>query len=72
MPEAEISKDKLNIVDCLISLEFASSRGDAKKLIAGGGVRVNDKPVDSIDFTCPAETFVLKKGKKNIIKVIVK
>ena len=72
MPESEISKDKLNIVDCLISLEFASSRGDAKKLIAGGGVRVNDKPVDSIDFTCPAETFVLKKGKKNIIKVIVK
>ncbi len=72
MPEVEIDKANLNIVDCLVAIKFATSRGDAKKLILGGGVRVNDSVVNNIEFTCPNETFVLKKGKKNIVKVKVK
>lgn len=72
MLEKEISKDDLNIIDCLVALNFASSRGDAKKLILGGGVKVNDEVINTIDFNCPSQSFVLKKGKKNIIRVIVK
>lgn len=72
MPEVELSKENLNIIDCLVALGFASSRGDAKKLVQGGGVKVNDETVSSLDYTCPATDFVLKKGKKNIVKVNVK
>ncbi len=70
--EKEIFSQNLNIIDVLTSLGFAQSRGDAKKLIAGGGIKINDEVIFDIDYICPKENFVLKKGKKNIIRVIVK
>ena len=72
MPEVELNKENLNIIDCLVALKFATSRGDAKKLVQGGGVKVNDETITSLDYGCPATDFVLKKGKKNIVKVNVK
>ena len=72
MLEKEISNSQLNIIDCLVALGFASSRGEAKQLIAGGGVKVNEEVVTTFDFICPSEPFIIKKGKKNIIRVIVK
>ena len=71
MPEVSVTKDDLEIIDCLVKLEFASSRGDAKKLILGGGIKVNDETVTGLDYICPSSGFVLKKGKKNIVKVNV-
>ncbi len=71
MPEAKIAKADLGIIDCLVKLGLASSRGDAKKLILGGGIKVNDETITSLDYTCPSSEFVLKKGKKTIIKVNV-
>ena len=72
MLEKHISIHELNIVDVLLSLGFATSRGDAKKLILGGGIKVNDKVINEFDYQCPKENFVIKKGKKNIVRVIVK
>ncbi len=72
MQEKEISARYLNIIDVLTGIGFAQSRGDAKKLIAGGGIKINDEVIFDIDYICPKENFVLKKGKKNILRVIVK
>ena len=72
MQEKELEKSNLNIIDCLISLNLASSRGDAKKLLAGGGVKVNDEIITDTNYTCPAQNFVLRKGKKTILRVLVK
>lgn len=72
MLEKSIDAADLNIIDTLIKLELAQSRGDAKKLLAGGGIKVNDAVITDFEFNCPKEPFVLKKGKKNIIRVIVK
>ena len=71
MPEVKITKADLGIIDCLVKLGLASSRGDAKKLILGGGIKVNDETITSLDYICPSSEFVLKKGKKTIIKVNV-
>ena len=71
IPTKTISSDCLNIVDCLMAVGFAGSRGDAKRLISGGGIKVGEKTVDNFDFVCPKEEFVLYKGKKNLIKVKV-
>ena len=71
IPTKTISSDCLNIVDCLIAVGFAGSRGDAKRLITGGGIKVGDKTIDNFDFVCPKDEFVLYKGKKNLVKVKV-
>ncbi|MDX2028326.1 MAG: tyrosine--tRNA ligase [Alphaproteobacteria bacterium] len=36
------------VIDVVVALGFAASRGEAKRLIEQGGVRLNDKPVTSL------------------------
>ena len=38
---------EIGIIDALVGLGFAASRGEAKRLIAGGGARVDGEPVAS-------------------------
>ncbi|MDE2561661.1 MAG: tyrosine--tRNA ligase [Sphingomonadales bacterium] len=45
LPTFESADDTITIVDALIGLGFAASRGEAKRLIAGGGARVNGEQV---------------------------
>ncbi|MDD3288813.1 MAG: tyrosine--tRNA ligase [Alphaproteobacteria bacterium] len=58
------------MVDVLVSLGFSSSKGEAKRLIEQGGLRLNDKPVTSITATVSANdldgdgTARLSAGKK--------
>lgn len=57
-----------NVIDLLIEAGFAKSKGDARRLIEGGGVSVDDVKVNTFDFALPKE-FVLHKGKKARIKI---
>ena len=57
------------VTDVLILTNQAKSKGEAKRLIEGGGVSINDtKVVDPFakltDEVLSAKTFVLHKGKK--------
>ena len=72
MPTVEIEGANL-VADLLVAAGQAKSKGEAKRLIEGGGVKVNDDKVTAItqkvaDFTDKSE-FVLHKGKKVHIKV---
>lgn len=76
MPEAAISATTVKVADMLVELGLAKSKGEAKRLIEGGGIRLNDDKVVSFDADIPSallETgFVLHKGKKQHIKISVK
>lgn len=65
----EVSAD--NIIDCLVEVGFAKSKGEARRLIEGGGVSVDDTKVSAFDFVLPKQ-FVLHKGKKAHVKVVLK
>jgi len=45
LPEAHIPAEGILLIDALVNLGFAASRGEAKRLIAGGGCRVNGEVV---------------------------
>ena len=59
------------VPEMLLDLGLVASKGQAKKDIQGGGVRVNNAPIADIAHTPKASDFlggqvlVLKKGKKN-------
>ena len=73
MPSVEIaSKDAETIIDVLLALKEAKSRGDAKRLIDGGAIKVDDEVISAFDTKIEKKEFVLRKGKKTIIKVVVK
>ena len=77
MPTVELNVDNQTlIVDLLIEAKTASSKSEARRLIEGGGVKINDVKVESVnvkisDFTTQSE-FVLHKGKKVHVKIILK
>ncbi len=76
MPTAEI-ENVSSLADLLVVVGQAKSKGEAKRLIEGGGVSVDDKKITDPFATIPEECldkkeFVLHKGKKVHIKVIVK
>ena len=60
-----------NVIDCLVEVGFAKSKGEARRLIEGGGVSVDDTKVSAFDFVLPKQ-FVLHKGKKAHVKVVLK
>ena len=76
MPVVEIS-DPTNIIDILVKCGQCKSNGEARRLIDGGGVSVNDDKITSTNWTLPSEVlakgeFVLHKGKKVHLRVIIK
>ncbi len=72
IPSQSFSASKLGIIELLVQLGFASSNGDARRLIAGGGIKLDGKPVTDIalEIEAPA-TFVLSRGKNKFVKVTV-
>ncbi|MCI7095060.1 MAG: tyrosine--tRNA ligase [Clostridiales bacterium] len=69
MQSKEVVSD--NIIDCLVEVGFAKSKGEARRLIEGGGVSVDDTKVSGFDVVLPTE-FILHKGKKAHLKVVRK
>ncbi len=63
------------IVDVLVFAGAAKSKGEARRLIEGGGVKVGDDKVTDIAATVSAFTsereFVLHKGKKYHVKIVL-
>lgn len=75
MPVVEIS-NPANIVDILVKCGQVKSNGEARRLIEGGGVSVNDDKITDYAWTLPSDIaakgeFVLHKGKKVHLRVII-
>ena len=80
MPKAEIEaedlfEDKIGIVKLVVKCGFASSNGEAKRLIQQNGITVNDEAVNSLDKAYTSselkEGLIVRKGKKHFKKAIL-
>lgn len=77
MPTANVNSSLQFVSDLLVEVGQAKSKGEAKRLIEGGGVSLNEckisDPFSKIpDALKEKGEFVLHKGKKVHIKIIVK
>ena len=75
MPSVTIDENETSILDILVKAGIAGSKGQAKTLIAQGGVALNNEKIDDISYHLTDEDFkegyaILKKGKKTFVKVI--
>lgn len=71
----ELIENSINLVDLLVMTKFISSKSEAKRLIVQGGICINNEKVDSIQKELNSsdlieDYIVLKRGKKNYLKVI--
>jgi tyrosyl-tRNA synthetase len=61
-----------SVVDAMVAAGVAKSKGEARRLIEQGGVSVDETKVSDPNMAIPAKEFVLHKGKKVHLKVVVK
>jgi tyrosyl-tRNA synthetase len=65
----------MKIVDLLVRVKLASSKGDATKLVKAGGVSVDDQlisdPAVMVSALSGGNAFLLRKGKKTYHRVAI-
>ena len=74
--DAELLKKEVEnvatVVDAMVAAGVAKSKGEARRLIEQGGVSVDETKVVDANMPVPAKEFVLHKGKKVHLKIVVK
>ncbi|MCM1004487.1 MAG: tyrosine--tRNA ligase [Candidatus Gastranaerophilales bacterium] len=60
-----------NILDLLVNLNFVQSKGEAKRLIQGGGVKLDGEKLSDMTFmVTPSMDKVLQAGKRKFAKLV--
>ncbi len=74
MPEKEFERGaEIPIIDLITSVNFAPSRGEARRLVIQGGVSIDGEKITDFKHTVKIENdFVLKVGKRKFMKIIAK
>ena len=67
----EIKVKNKNIVDVLVETKLVESNSEAKRVIKQGGVKINEKIVNDINYTLKAGTHLIQKGKRHFVKVVI-
>lgn len=67
IPEVRV-KGSMKISDVLVEVGFASSKSDARRLIDGGGVKVNDVVIEDAE-TIVTSGALIQKGKRHFVRV---
>ena len=72
MPTIEISGENHGILDIMVSADIAPSKSEARRLVQQGGVTLDGEKVTDIAMQIEKSSFVLAKGKKKIVKIVMK
>ena len=76
MPTVEVNAGDIGtVLDLIVKYGEAKSNGEARRLVDGRAIKINDRVVDQYFDNLPEKadgSFVFHKGKKLHIKVIVK
>lgn len=64
-------KPDTKILDLLVELNFVQSKGEAKRLIQGGGVKIDGEKISDLNYSIDFErSVVLQAGKRNFVKLV--
>lgn len=78
VPTTELSEEEartMKIIDLLVSIKLASSKGEATKLVKAGGVYIDNQPISdpaaAVHSLSAEKTFLLRKGKKTYHRIVM-
>jgi tyrosyl-tRNA synthetase len=77
VPEVAIGGDQLRegaiqVAAALKEAGLAPSNGEGRRLIAGGGVRVDGATVSDQNATLPPGTYLVQVGKRRVARVVIR
>ena len=68
----EIVEGSKNILDVLVNAKLTPSKSEARRLVEQGGISVDNTQVTDPNYEIDKDELILRKGKKIIIKIIIK
>lgn len=76
MPTTSLESPDITIVDAIVLAQIAPSKGQARTLIAQGGISLNDIKIEDANYRLSSQDFkdgyaILKKGKKIYHKLVI-
>lgn len=76
MPSTKLESPTISIIDAIVLVEMAPSKGQARTLIAQGGISLNDNKIEDANYTLSQNDFkdgyaILRKGKKVYHKLML-
>ena len=73
MPTVAVESNEIGVLDALTASGLAPSKGEARRLVQQGGVSVNDERISDVNYKITVgDGVVLRKGKKQFVKLTVK
>ncbi|WDV44226.1 tyrosine--tRNA ligase [Clostridiaceae bacterium M8S5] len=79
MPSVELDymilENGIKLVELINMVQFINSKSETRRLIQQGGISLNGKKIESIDYVVTKDELqdgyiIIKRGKKNFLKVI--
>ena len=70
--EVQLVDNELNICELLVKINFASSKGEAKRMIQGNGIKINSTLETDINKIIKIESGIVIQFGKNRFKKIIK
>lgn len=68
-----VEENEINICNLLVQIGFAASKGEAKRMVQGNGVKVNSETITDIGAMLnTGEYFVIQFGKNKFKKIVRK
>ncbi len=67
-----ITPESRNILDIMMAAELIPSKSEGRRLVEQGGVSVDNEKITDPKAEITKDEFVLQKGKKKIVKLIIK
>ncbi len=66
LPTYDVADNSISIVDALVSIGFAASKGEARRLVAGGGARIDGVQITDENhiISCVSGDIQISSGKK--------
>ena len=69
--EYKIGANEINILDLILKVNFAPSKGEARRLVVQGGVTIDGEKVDDIKTTVKFDKEkILKVGKRKFVRIV--
>ncbi len=59
------------LIDILSEVNFVDSNSEAKRVIREGGVKVDEKVIDDINYELSSGEHLIQKGKRHFVKVTI-
>ncbi len=66
-----LNMPQIGIIEILVKVGLAGSNSDARRLIQGGGIKLNGSVVGDVYMTIAKGDYVISRGKNAFVRVIV-